>query len=114
MKGFLIDENLPDADRFPAELTKVHARELGPMAADSQLWEHARNQHLVIVTKDSDFSDRILVSTPPPWVVHLRTGNMTRRQFADFIARVWPQVEALLPTHRLIRVFPDRIEAIRS
>ncbi len=114
MKGFLIDENLPDSNRFPASLPKVHARELGPMASDSLLWEHARIHHLVIVTKDSDFSDRILVSTPPPWVVHLQTGNMTRKAFSNFIHTNWLKIEALLPDHRLIRVFPDHIEAIRE
>lgn len=114
MKGVLVDENLPDAAFFPAALPKIHARDLGPMASDTLLWDHARSQDLVIVTKDSDFSDRILASAPPPWVVHLRTGNMTRRQFNGFIASVWPKVEALLPQHRLIQVFPDRIEAVRA
>ena len=114
MRGYLIDENLPDAGHFPASLPKIHARELGPMASDSFLWQHARENDLVIVTKDSDFSDRILISTPPPWVVHLLTGNMTRREYSNFLTAVWPRIEDLLPSHRLIRVFPDRIEAIRG
>ena len=65
----------------------------------------------MIVTKDADFSDRILVSAPPPWIVHLRFGNMRRREFHQFLASVWPQVESLLPTNKLVCVYGDRIEA---
>ena len=67
---------------------------------------------LVIVSKDADFSERILLAPPPPWVVHLRIGNMRRRDFHAFLARVWPQVESLLPGHKLVNVFADRIEAV--
>ena len=65
----------------------------------------------VIVTKDADFSDRILVSSPPPWIVHLRFGNMRRTEFHRFLSSVWKQVESLLPANKLICVYSDRIEA---
>ena len=65
----------------------------------------------VIVTKDTDFSDRILVSMPPPWIVHLRFGNICRKEFHRFLASVWPQIESLLPTHKLVCVYTNRIEA---
>lgn len=67
----------------------------------------------MLVTKDADFSERIVVSEPPPWDVHLRFGNLRRRDFHSFLARVWPHVEELLPEHKLINVFSDRIEAVR-
>ena len=65
----------------------------------------------VIVTKDTDFSDRILGSMPPPWIVHLRFGNVCRKEFHRFLASVWPQIESLLPAHKLVCVYTDRIEA---
>ena len=64
------------------------------------------------MTKDADFSGRIILQTPPPWIVHLRFGNLRRREFHAVLARVWPQVEALLPTHKLVNVYPDRVEAV--
>ena len=76
------------------------------------MWEYARSNSLVIVSKDADFSDRILVTDSPPWVVHLRIGNMRRNDFHTFLARVWPEIEALLPAHKLVNVYPDRIEAV--
>jgi predicted nuclease of predicted toxin-antitoxin system len=46
-------------------------------------------------------------------VVHLRFGNLRRKEFHARIARVWPQVEALFKTHKLVIVYADRLEGIR-
>ena len=85
---------------------------MGESLSDSFLWEFARKNELVIVTKDTDFSNRSMLAEPPPWVVHLRIGNMRKKDFHLFLARIWNQVESLLPTHKLILVYADRIEAI--
>ena len=45
-------------------------------------------------------------------MVHLRFGNLRRREFHALLARVWPQVEALLKTHKLVNVHADRVEGI--
>jgi predicted nuclease of predicted toxin-antitoxin system len=72
-----------------------------------------RQKHdLVIVSKDADFSDRIIASSPPPRIVHLRFGNLRRNEFHALLARVWPQVESLLKTRKLVNVYADRIEAV--
>jgi len=112
MKGFLLDENLPGRLRFSPGLPVVSASELGSSPTDTQVWDFARRRELVIVTKDADFSDRIILRTPPPWVVHLRFGNLRRRDFHARLARVWPQVETLLKTHKLVNVYADRVEGI--
>ena len=111
MKGFLLDENLPTRLTFSPSMKTSHARDFGGNPTDSELWELARFQQWVIVTKDADFSERILVSKAPPWIVRLRFGNMRRKEFHRFLAAVWPQIESLLPAHKLICVYPDRIEA---
>ena len=111
MTGFLLDENLPARLTFTPSLPVSHAQDLGENPSDSELWAHARAHQLVIVTKDADFSDRILVSSPPPWIVHLRFGNMRRTEFHRFLSSVWKQVESLLPANKLICVYSDRIEA---
>lgn len=112
MKGFLIDENLPAGLRLSSAFPAIHVVEISPSPTDTLVWEHARKHSLVIVTKDADFSHRILASEPPPWIVHVRLGNMRLRPFIQQLASVWPAVESLLPKHKLISVLPDRIEAI--
>lgn len=112
MKGFLFDENLPRRIRFAPSQPVTHVEALGASPEGAAVWEFARQGEMVIVTKDADFSDRILLSQPPPWVVHLRIGNLRRADFHAFLARIWPQVEALLPVHKLVNVYADRIEAV--
>jgi predicted nuclease of predicted toxin-antitoxin system len=113
VKGFLFDENLPRRIRFTPSLPVSHVAALGGSPQDAAVWEYARAGSLAIVSKDADFSDRILVSEQPPWVVHLRIGNLRRADFHAFLAQAWPQIEALLPAHKLVNVYPDRIEAVR-
>ena len=112
MKGFLLDENLPVRLRCAPRLPVVSYSKAGRRPSDSELWEYARRQELVIVSKDADFSERIITHTPPPWVVHLRFGNLRRDAFHALLARVWPQIETLLKSHKLVNVYADRLEGI--
>jgi predicted nuclease of predicted toxin-antitoxin system len=112
MKGLLFDQNLPSHLQFEPSLPLVPLSELGPSPTDTDLWNFARQRRLVIVSKDADFSQRIILSTPPPWVVHVRLGNLRRAQFHSRLARAWPQVEVLLKTHKLVNVYMDRVEGI--
>jgi predicted nuclease of predicted toxin-antitoxin system len=112
MKGWLFDENLPVQLRFSPKLPIVPASKVGRNPSDSQIWKFARSHDLVIVSKDADFSDRIITQSPPPRVVHLRFGNLGRNDFHALLARIWPQIETLLKSHKLVNVFADRIEGI--
>jgi predicted nuclease of predicted toxin-antitoxin system len=113
MKGFLLDENLPRVPSLHSRLPVTHARDLGSRSTDSQLWAYAQQHDLAIVTKDADFSQRIVLSAPPPRVVHLRVGNMRGREFAAWLEPIWPRVESAISTHKLLNVYRDRIEAVK-
>lgn len=112
MKGFILDENLPARLLFSPSLPIIPLKTVGVSPTDSQLWDFARKEKLVIVSKDADFSDRIIAQSPPPWVVHLRFGNLRRKDFHELLKRVWPQIESLLKDHKLINVYADRLEGI--
>lgn len=112
MNGFLFDQNLPARLTFVPSLSLIHATALGQSPSDSQIWLYAKTHDLVIVTKDADFSGRIILTQPPPRVVHLRFGNLRRADFHSRLAAVWPQILRLLPEHKLINVYTDRIEAV--
>jgi predicted nuclease of predicted toxin-antitoxin system len=114
VKGFLFDENVPIPLRFVPSLPVIHATSLSPSPSDRVLWTFATQNAFVIVSKDTDFADRVMDAAPPPWVVHLRFGNLRRAAFQRLLADAWPRVEALLPLHKLIRVFADRIESVRD
>ena len=65
-----------------------------------------------IITKDSDFSDRILLNTPPPKVIHIKFGNLKIKPFYNLIHQLWNDVIELSETHKLVKVFDNRIEGI--
>ncbi len=94
----LFDQNLSPrlaiclADLFPNS-SHVQAEDLDS-ASDNQLWEHARLNEFVIVTKDEDFNNLSVMRGSPPKVVWLQIGNCTtaeveavfRNRFADIEA----------------------------
>ncbi len=47
-------------------------------ASDAQIWEYAKENDCVIVTKDEDFIDYVNIKGFPPKVVLLKTGNQSR------------------------------------
>jgi len=75
----LFDENLSHklvralADLFPGS---EHVRDRGLKAADDRLiWEQAKDNNLIIVSKDSDFYQRSLLFGHPPKVIWIKRGN---------------------------------------
>ncbi|MBV8370497.1 MAG: DUF5615 family PIN-like protein [Candidatus Eremiobacteraeota bacterium] len=82
----LLDENL--SDRIVEELTELfgectHVRRVGlASATDDAVWRYARDNECAIVSKDSDFHQRVLLEGPPPKVLWIRRGNC---QTADIL-----------------------------
>jgi predicted nuclease of predicted toxin-antitoxin system len=87
----LFDENLshkllwPLADLFHGS---VHVRDLGLKAADDPVaWEYAKNNGLMIVSKDSDMHQRSFVFGYPPKVVWVRLGNCSTSEVEKITAK---------------------------
>jgi predicted nuclease of predicted toxin-antitoxin system len=47
-------------------------------ASDREIWEFAKSNDFVIVTRDSDFHELSTLYSAPPSVVWLKTGNQSR------------------------------------
>jgi len=47
-------------------------------AADKDVWQRARDESYVIVTRDADFQELSLVWGQPPKVIRLKTFNQSR------------------------------------
>jgi len=80
----LFDENLSPklpnllSDLFPESL---HVRDVGMKATgDALVWDYAKDQDLMIVSKDVDMHDLSLALGNPPKVIWLRLGNSSTRQ----------------------------------
>jgi predicted nuclease of predicted toxin-antitoxin system len=75
----LLDENLSRrlvtrlAESFPGS---THVTAVGlDQATDRAIWEYARSNDFVIVSKDSDFNDLAFMHGPPPKAIWVRVGN---------------------------------------
>ncbi|MDQ0637257.1 putative nuclease of putative toxin-antitoxin system [Pedobacter sp. W3I1] len=112
-KIFLIDVNLPRFFSLWNTVEYIHQYDLGDEWSDTEIWKFAESENLTIITKDSDFSSRILLHNPPPKVIHIKVGNMKMKQFHEILNKLWPQVIELNKDFKLINVFSDRIEGVK-
>lgn len=112
MALFLIDANLPYRFSLWHGVDYLHVFDLGDDMTDAAIWDYARQHNMIIVSKDADFSDWIMLSDPPPKVIHLRLGNMRLRDLFVFLQRSWPQISELSAGSKLVIVRETLIECI--
>ena len=113
MAKYLIDANLPYYFGLWNSPDFVHIKDIDDSLSDEQIWDYARQNDLIIISKDADFSLKVLIKGPPPKVIHLKFGNLKMSAFHDVIVKIWDQVENKLEDHSLINVYIDRIESIK-
>lgn len=102
MPRFLIDVNLPYFFSLWDNPDCIHQKDIDDEYTDEQIWEYAKERELTIITKDSDFSNNIVLRKPPPKVIHIRFGNMKIRDFHGSIYKVWDDVLTLNSTKNLL------------
>ncbi len=75
----LLDENL--SDRIISQIVELypnsaHVKTLALIQSEDVLiWEYAKTNDFIIVSKDSDFHQRSLLYGHPPKFIYLRIGN---------------------------------------
>jgi predicted nuclease of predicted toxin-antitoxin system len=109
----LFDQNLPErlVTRFAREFPQsAHVKSIGlASASDLQIWQYARANGCVIISKDGDFSQLALLHGPPPKVIWLKVGNASTSDIEGQLKKYLKQIgafenqpeEALLVVGRL-------------
>ena len=113
MTRFLIDENLPKALGDVIGDASTHASEIAPQASDTLLWKYARERDWIILTRDTDFFDRLLLFGSPPKIIWVRLGNLKKTDLVQVIRSRWKAILDLIETSDLVEIHPDRLEALR-
>ena len=113
MPKFLVDVNLPYYFSLWNTDDYVHQVDIDPRMKDKQIWEYAKAKNLIIITKDSDFSNRIMFQEPPPKVIHIRFGNMSMKDFHDIINTIWNEAISMIENYKLVNVYKDKIEGVK-
>jgi len=87
----LFDENLSHRlvrlleDLFP---NSIHVRDVGLKAADDPLvWEYAKDNNLILISKDADTHQRSFMFGPPPKVIWVRLGNCSTAEVEKLARR---------------------------
>ena len=99
MKALLVDQNLSPklvdrlTDLYP-DSTHVSFIGLGS-EFDRQVWEYARQNDLMIVTKDADFSEMSILMGFPPKVVWIRRGNCSTRDIENLLRENYDAISNL-------------------
>ena len=65
-------------------------------AEDEQIFQSARHQGIVIISKDSDFVEMVLRLGVPPQLLWVTCGNVTNRRLQNLLTQVFPQAQKLL------------------
>ena len=113
MAKYLIDANLPYYFILWKRPDIVHVRNLDDTWSDERIWEYARLNNMIIVTKDADFSIKALHKGTPPKVIHIKFGNLKMRDFHSKLYQIWDEIEKSIEESSMVNVYSDRIEAIK-
>lgn len=87
--NFLVDAQLPPLlcdwiiNNIDHNARHVSTLEKGLVSTDSKIWEVALKFNETIITKDSDFFDRALVTDRSPIVLHITLGNCSNSQLLE-------------------------------
>lgn len=61
-------------------------------AKDTEIWEYAKQQKMIIVTNDEDFLHLVGIKGFPPKVILLRTGNQSRKHMEQLLINMKHQI----------------------
>ena len=113
MAKYLIDANLPYYFGLWNNEDFIHVKDVNDCWSDELIWQFALDNNLTIITKDADFSLKVLYKGAPPKVIHIKSGNLKIKELHNLISKVWVDIEILLIDNSLINVYLDRIESIK-
>lgn len=100
-KGIWLDAQLSPllADWISAQfkVSCTHIRELGlKNSTDRQIFFEAKNNKVIIITKDSDFLDLLLANASPPKIIWLTCGNTSNEKPKSILKLKLPEALKML------------------
>jgi len=95
----LFDHNL--SPRLVARLADIYPQSshlyfLGlDQANDRDVWQYARDNEYIIVTKDADFYDLVILLGSPPKLIWIQLGNCTTSEIDVLLRSRYDDIAAL-------------------
>ena len=70
-------------------------------ASDSEIWQYAKDNNYVIVSRDSDFQERSLAPGHPPQVIWLKIPNRSKTVVLNILLEHQAEIEQALMEQNL-------------
>lgn len=109
---YLVDVNLPKFFSFFNDNSFVFVSVIYLQMTDTEIWNYALKNDFIILTKDTDFYPRFLVSSICPKIVYFQLGNCFLKQLHRYFAIHWDKIESEIIYSKLIFVKNNNIEII--
>ena len=82
-------------------------------AEDEQIFQQARHQGIIIISKDSEFVEMALRLEIPPQHLWFTCGNVTNRRLQNLLTQVFLQAQQLLVSGESVVEIAD-LEALQT
>jgi predicted nuclease of predicted toxin-antitoxin system len=112
MSKFLVDVNLPRYFKYFHSPDFEFVSDIDTRMSDQKIWDYACEKSLIILTKDSDFYTRCVLSTNPAKVIHFQFGNYTLHQLHIFFEKNWERIKEMIEKSTLLIVDEDEIRTV--
>lgn len=110
--SFLVDVNLPKYFSFFNTNSFFFVSDIDLQMSDTEIWDYALNNKFVILTKDTDFYNRFLVSSTAPKIIYFQLGNCSLKQLHYYFNENWGVIQDEIKNSRLIIAKENHIECI--
>ena len=110
--SFLVDVNLPKYFSFFNTNSFIFVSDIDLQLSDTEIWNYALNNELVILTKDTLFHNRFLVSENAPKIIYFQLGNLSLKQLHQYFNDNWGKIQSQIETSKLIIAKDFHIECI--
>ena len=110
--SFLVDVNLPKFFSFFNSNNFIFVSDINLEMTDTEIWNYALEHNFVILTKDTDFLNRVLVSGTSPKVIYFQLGNCSLKELYQYFNANWVRIQSEIENSKLIIAKENHIECI--
>lgn len=89
MPEFIVDTNLPFRIQKWQNDLFVHVLNINSLWNDDEIWDYAKTNNLIIITKDKDFRLKQIIHGFPPKIIHIKFWNLKLQEFENVINECW-------------------------
>ncbi|MCU0389377.1 MAG: DUF5615 family PIN-like protein [Chitinophagaceae bacterium] len=111
---FLVDANIPIGIPELSDNQFLYVYNWNENASDSEIWNYALENDLIIITRDSDFYYRYITSKHFPKVIFLQLQQLSKQGIKDFFSKNWIEISLLIEKADMLIVDLERIQLINK